>query len=36
MHGVNKEVCRGRSGELWEEIWGCGGDVGKCDGVWGR
>ena len=25
MHGVNKEVCRGRSGELWEEIWGCGG-----------
>ena len=29
--------CRGRSGELWEEVWGgVGGGVGKCVGVWGR
>ena len=30
--------CRGRSGELWEKIWGVCGlrvDVGKCVGVWG-
>ena len=26
--------CRGRSGELWEEMYG--GDVGKCVGVWGE
>ena len=26
--------CRGRSEELWEEM--CGGDVGKCIGVWGE
>ena len=26
--------CRGRSGQLWEEVWGKG--VGKCLGVWGE
>ena len=36
MHGVNKEVCKGRSGELWERYGGCGGRCREmCWGVGG-
>ena len=39
MHGVNKEVCWGVGGgqeSCGKRYGGCGGDVGKCVGVWGE
>ena len=39
MHGVNKEVCwgvGGGQGSCGKRYGGCGGDVGKCVGVWGE
>ena len=41
MHGVNKEVCWGVGGGQGScgkryRYGGCGGDVGKCVGVWGE
>ena len=34
MHGVNKEVCWGVGGGQGSCGKRCGGDVGKCVGVW--
>ena len=41
MGGVGGDVGKcvgvwGRSGELWEEIWGVWGRCRKCVGVWGE
>ena len=33
VHGVSGEVCRGRRGKLWEEVWGMWGEISK--DVWG-